>query len=222
MIITIEPWRGKRWPTSRTVLDDMIKGMYDPIIKTTYRIIAKAQHTVFLRFAHEMEIPIMRYPWQSQDPVTYIKAYRYFMKFGAGIKNIRRVWGPAGDRGSLEWWPGDDVVDYISIAIYGLPDKNITDPLQQESFSTIFKRKSYRMRLVNKPLFITEFGVKGPDSFQNNWLKEAANTVSESPDITGVCYFNLADNPKAWGKIPAPNWGISKTTFENFAEALAN
>ncbi|RXF68152.1 glycoside hydrolase family 26 protein [Arcticibacter tournemirensis] len=222
MIITVEPWRGKRWPTSRDVLKDMINGMYDPIIETTYRIISRAKHPVFLRFAHEMEIPTMRYPWQSQDPVTYIKAYRYFMQFGAHLKNIRRVWGPAGDRGSLEWWPGDDVVDYTSIAIYGLPDKNITDPRLQESFSTIFKRKSYRMRLVNKPLFITEFGVKGSESFQNNWLKDAAFTIRKSNIIAGVCYFNQADNPEVWGKIPAPDWGVSETTFENFVETLSN
>ncbi len=222
MIITVEPWRGKRWPTSRDVLKDMVKGVYDPIIETTYSIISRAKHPVFLRFAHEMEIPTMRYPWQSQDPVTYIKAYRYFMQFGSGIKNIRRVWGPAGDRGSLEWWPGNDMVDYISIAIYGLPDKNITDPRQQESFSTIFNRKNYRMRLVNKPLFITEFGVKGSESFQNKWLKDAALTIRKSPVIAGVSYFNQADNPKVWGKIPAPEWGISEKTFENFAEALSD
>lgn len=100
-----------------------------------YSIILSTDRKVYLRYAHEMEIPVTRYPWQSQDPITYIKSYRYFMNFKNPLPaNIKRIWGPAGDRGSLEWWPGNDVVDYVSVAIYGLPDKNITDPNRQESF----------------------------------------------------------------------------------------
>jgi hypothetical protein len=88
------------------------------------------------------------------------------------------VWGPAGDRGSMEWYPGGDVVDFISIAIYGLPDKNITDPTRQESFETIFNRKAWRMRFASKPIFVTEFGVKGPEDFQAQWLEKAAEVLA--------------------------------------------
>jgi beta-mannanase len=218
-ILSIEPMIGE----DSTVLTKTISGFYDEEFSKLYRIISKAPQIIYVRFAHEMEIPIHRYPWQSQDPALYIKAFRYFMNFeGSQSKNIRKVWGPAGDRGSMEWWPGSDVVDYISIAIYGLPDKNITDPNQQESFSDIYSRKVYRMRFANKPIFITEFGVKGDEGFQRKWLNDAAYCIRKHPEITGVSYFNLADNPKVWGNIPAPDWSVNRKTFTNFTRILCN
>jgi beta-mannanase len=168
-----------------------------------------------------MEIPITRYPWQSQNPVDYIKSFRYFMNFQNPFpSNIKKVWGPAGDRGSIEWWPGNDVVDYISIAIYGLPDKNISDPKKQETFETIFKRKYWRMRFINKPIFITEFGVKGPEDFQTKWLEDAAKVIRMHKQIIGVNYFNMSDTPKAWGDIKPPDWSISKESFYRFIKVL--
>ena len=223
VIISMEPWKDRKMRNDTNVLLNTISGVYDDDFRAVYKVISATTQTVYLRFAHEMEIPIHRYAWQSQDPVSYSKAFRYFMNFdGKTAKNVRRVWGPAGDRGSLEWWPGDDVVDYISVAIYGLPDKNITDPALQESFQTIYSRKQHRMRLVNKPIFITEFGVKGPEKFQKKWLEEAATVLNAHPEVFGVCYFNLADNPKVWGNIPAPDWSISKSTFDHFVQTLAD
>ncbi|MBC6611107.1 hypothetical protein H8B15_09240 [Hymenobacter sp. BT507] len=222
IIVTVEPLLDKKFRKKNNVLLNTINGKYDFLFKEVYSVLATTNQTVYLRFAHEMEIPIERYPWQSQDPVLYIKAFRYFMKYNSPkLRNVKRVWGPAGDRGSIEWWPGDDVVDYVSVAIYGLPDKNITDPKKQESFSDIYNRKSYRMRLVHKPIFITEFGVKGPEDFQSHWLEDAANTINQHREIVGVCYFNLADNPKVWGNMPAPDWSISRDTFIKFDKELA-
>lgn len=221
VIVTMEPWKDTSKTPDKAMLQSIMKGRYDPVIKKLFTIISSTQTTVYLRWMHEMEIPIHRYAWQSQDPVTYINAYRYFMQFGGGPgKNVKKVWGPAGDRGSVDFWPGDDVVDFISIAIYGLPDKNITDPEKQEAFSTIFNRKYFRMRFLSKPLFITEFGVKGPEDFQNKWLARAAQTINDNPHVFGACYFNLYDNPKAWGHIKAPDWSITPRSMATFTNLL--
>lgn len=221
IIVTFEPFRIPNRETDLEVLQHITEGNYDHEIQHLYSIIGSTKRQVFLRYAHEMEIPVTRYPWQSQDPVTYIKSFRYFMTFHDSLPaNIKRIWGPAGDRGSLEWWPGADVVDYISIAIYGLPDKNITDPEKQESFSTIFNRKYWRFRFIDKPLFITEFGVKGPEEYQTKWLENAAKVIRKNPQIVGVNYFNMSDTPKAWGDIKPPDWSISKKSFYHFLNIL--
>lgn len=221
VIVTFEPFRNPKGETDLNVLQNVTKGMYDNEINRLYEIIQSTDRRVYLRYAHEMEIPITRYPWQSQNPITYIKSYRYFMTFKDQLPlNIKRVWGPAGDRGSLEWWPGNDVVDFISIAIYGLPDKNITDPEKQESFSTIFYRKYWRLRFVDKPIFITEFGVKGPEEYQTKWLEAAAKTLNENPQVIGINYFNMSDTPGAWGKIKAPDWSITPSSLHRFLEVL--
>jgi beta-mannanase len=221
VIVTMEPWRDTSGKSDTAVLKNILKGKYNQQIKKLFSIISSTKTMVYLRWMHEMEIPIHRYAWQSQDPVTYITAFRYFMQFDGGPgKNVKKVWGPAGDRGSVDFWPGSDVVDFISIAIYGLPDKNITDPEKQEAFSKIFNRKYFRMRFLDKPLFITEFGVKGPESFQNKWLTDAAKTINTNPHIFGICYFNLYDNPKAWGNIKAPDWSITANSMAKFSSLL--
>lgn len=221
VIVTMEPWRDTTGVDDPQVLAHVVAGRYDREIAALYRILARARERVYLRWAHEMEIPITRYPWQSQDPVTWILAYRYFMLFDARQPgHLFRVWGPAGDRGSIDFWPGSDVVDYISIAIYGLPDKDIEDHTRQESFAKIFQRKSWRMRFFPKPFFITEFGIKGPEEYQSAWLQEAAAVLNAEHSVFGVSYFNLHDNPEVWGNIPAPNWSISQETWKNFTAAL--
>ena len=221
VIVTFEPLSNPREKTDLDVLRHVTEGKYDREIARLYSIITATDHRIYLRYAHEMEIPITRYPWQSQDPLDYIKSYRYFMTFNDSLPaRLKRVWGPAGDRGSIEWWPGNDVVDYMSIAIYGLPDKNITDPEKQESFSTIFNRKIWRLRFIDKPIFITEFGVKGPEEFQSKWLENAAKVIRDNPRVKGVNYFNMTDTPKAWGKIKPPDWSISEKSFHHFLETL--
>lgn len=221
VIITMEPWKDTSGIADTNVTGSILHGRYDAIFSKLFKILGSTRQTVYLRFMHEMEIPIHRYAWQSQDPVQYINAYRYFMQFNGGPPpNVKKIWAPAGDRGSVDFWPGDNVVDFISIAIYGLPDKNITDPNKQEMFSNILKRKYYRMRFLNKPLFIAEFGVKGTEAFQDKWLQNAAATIKSNPHIFGVSYFNLYDNPKVWGHMAAPNWSISPRSMQLFIENI--
>jgi beta-mannanase len=221
VIVTLELWHDVHQDKDPDLLHHLLNGKYDAVLKTVYQIISTVPQTVYLRWGHEMEIPVDRYPWQNQDPVLYIKAFRYVANFmRSGATNIRIVWGPAGDRGSMEWWPGDDVVDFISIAIYGLPDKNINDYNKQLSFTSIFQSKFHRMRFIHKPIFITEFGVKGPEAYKRKCLEDAAVTINKYPEILGVSYFNYADSPKAWGDAETPDWAISAATFKIFTHLL--
>jgi len=217
-ILTVEPWSEK--PDSNILLN-IIHGKYDSIIHRLYKDISDKNHTVYLRFAHEMEIPITRYPWQSQDPLTYIRAFRYIMQYPQQVpENVKRVWGPAGDGGSSDFYPGDDVVDYVSVAVYALPDKNITDYEKQHTFSSMFIFKTSNIRFINKPIFITEFGVKGPEEYKATWLEDAARILNKNPQVVGVNYFNMSDTPGAWGEIKEPDWSITSETLHRFLEVL--
>jgi beta-mannanase len=222
VIVTMEPWKDKTLQKDPDLMANILKGRYDSLFEQMYAVIGTTNKTIYLRWLHEMEIPITRYPWQSQDPIQYIKAYRYFVNFVRSKKpqHIYFVWGPAGDRGSMEFWPGSDVVDYTSIAVYGLPDKNITDHNKQESFNTIFKRKYRRIAFTHKPLFITEFGVKGPPDFKTKWLADAAAVIEANKQINGISYFNDSDSPKAWGDIEAPDWSVPPAVYKSFLHQL--
>ncbi|WP_116108194.1 hypothetical protein [Lewinella sp. IMCC34191] len=219
-IVTFEPFTRPIEESDTNVLTNVTAGQYDPELLRVFATLAAANQQVYFRYAHEMEIPIHRYPWQSRDPQDYITSFRYVMAHDSMPANVTRIWGPAGDRGFLEWYPGDDYVDMVSIAIYGLPDKNITDPTKQESFEVIFKRKMWRMRFVDKPVFITEFGVKGPEEYQTQWMEAAARVLAEDTRVVGINYFNMSDTPKAWGDIKPPDWSITRATLDRFVAVL--
>ena len=219
-IVSFEPFYEPIEESDRNVLQNVVQGQYDAELLRLFQILRSARQPVWLRYAHEMEIPIERYPWQSQDPQDYIASWRYVMAHDSLPRGVLRIWGPAGDRGSLEWYPGDDYVDLISIAIYGLPDKNITDPEKQESFEVIFNRKMWRMRFISKPVFVTEFGVKGPEDYQTRWMEGAAEVLRNDRRVVGINYFNMSDTPKAWGEIKPPDWSITQRTLERFTAAL--
>ena len=220
VIVTFEPFHHPIEESDTNVLRNVVAGVYDEALGKLMQTLRSTRQRVFFRYAHEMEIPIHRYPWQSRDPQDYIASWRYVMQFDTLPSNVYRVWGPAGDRGFLEWYPGDDYVDAVSIAIYGLPDKNIEDPEKQESFARIYDRKMWRMRFVDKPVFITEFGVKGPEAYQTQWMEAAARVLAEDPRVIGINYFNMSDTPKAWGDIKPPDWSITPATMRRFLEEI--
>lgn len=221
VIVTFEAWRDGKQEKDSCLLKNIIDGKYDQVIGKLYQVISGTDKTVYMRWGHEMEIPVSRYPWQIQDPVAYIKAFRHVAGFNR-YPNIKIVWGPAGDRGSNEWWPGGDFVDYVSMAVYGLPDKDINDFNKQLSFNTFFRGKYHRLRYEKKPFFITEFGVKGPQEYKKKWLEDAAKTINQYPDVKGVNYFNFVDVPKAWGNAETPDWSISLETFKHFVSLIPN
>jgi len=221
LILTVETISDHHEERDDDCLNRLLAGVYDKDLDHLLDSLKTFPRALYLRFSQEMEIPIFRYPWQSKEPQLYIDAYRYLMnRAREELDSVYLVWGPAGDRGSIEWYPGDDVVDYVSFAVYGLPDKNITDPNLQESFADIYKRKAWRMRQLDKPIFITEFGVKGPEEFQKQWLLKAAETIREAPELSGICYFNMHDVPQAWGDIAPPDWSVEPETYHAFIEAI--
>lgn len=219
ILLTYEPGMNKR---DDDVLNNTIKGLYDSRIRELAAMLTASQRRVYLRWAHEMEIPVKRYPWQSQDPLDYIEAFRHVAsEIKAQTTNVMMIWGPAGDPASLDFWPGEDVVDIAGLAVYGLPSGDISDYTKQDSFEAILVRKMRRLNWVNKPVFVVEMGVTGPEGYQKNWLKKATKTLDRSSNIIAVCYFNMPDLPKAWGDIAPPVWSISKDAFSVFTAAFS-
>lgn len=76
------------------------------------------------------------------------------------------------------------------------------------------------MRQAQEPIFITEFGVKGPEDYQKAWLLEAANTIRDAPELVGINYFNMHDVPQAWGDIAPPDWSVDLETYRAFIKAI--
>lgn len=214
-LVTIEPW-GEG---SENVLESAVSGEKDVFIREICDEFSFIGTPVYVRFAHEMELSGSRYPWQSQSPELYIEAYRHFYKTCTELAtNIIMVWSPAGDRGAKKWWPGADVVDLVSIAVFALPNKRAEGYQEQKPFSEILKQKLKNVKFTDKPILIGEMGVMGPDEYQKKWLLDAAETLCQHPEIFGISYFNREDVSGVWGHGKEdPDWSVDKYVFIEFA-----
>src|SRR4051794_7027425 len=79
ILLTIEMWSKRGEPFStHGILQGMINGDYDKKVRKLCDIISASQNTAYLRWNPEMEVPINKYPWQSQSNSLYIDAFRHF------------------------------------------------------------------------------------------------------------------------------------------------
>jgi len=79
VIVTMEPWKDTSGRADTNVTKSILNGRYDTEIRQLFHILSQTKQTVYLRWMHEMEIPIHRYAWQSKDPVDCIKYLKALM-----------------------------------------------------------------------------------------------------------------------------------------------
>lgn len=217
--VTVEPWPGDS--EDFDVLERTLSGGLDEEYELILDALRRFPGRTYLRWAHEPEIPVDRYPWQLSNPQVYIEAFRYVSRMAAELSpETRMVFGPTGDPGLRRFWPGSEYVDLISLCIYGLPAKNITDPYKQERFPDILQRKLRRISIYDKPVIIGEFGVMGTPEYQRPWMLEAAQALNDCPRVVGAQYFNRLDVAGAWGDIPPPQWAVEPEIFDAFLDLL--
>jgi hypothetical protein len=106
-------------------LDDTIAGNYDANLMRLAQWIKKADRPVYLRIGYEFDNPSNYY-----DPQMYKQAFRYVVDFlrKQGVRNAVYVWHSycwAENPGQqwMDWYPGDDYVDWFGATIFSSPDQ---------------------------------------------------------------------------------------------------
>ena len=64
VIITLEPQNYPETSNQSNVLKQILSGKFDPLLERFFEVTSKTEKKIYFRFAHEMEIPVERYPWQ--------------------------------------------------------------------------------------------------------------------------------------------------------------
>src|SRR3954452_18949856 len=133
-----------------------------------------------------MEVPINKYPWQSQSNSLYIEAFRHFSELcKKSTPKAKIVWGPTGYAGTLEYWPGPDVVDLASITLTSIPEKLAYKYPAEKSIPIQIKRKLHRLRFIDKPVFVLGSEKVKKESFNAEWLESAILDIKKD---TAVVY----------------------------------
>lgn len=185
-LVTIEP-RGEI--DGAKLLKDITAGIYDERLHRIGNILAASKGTVYVRFAHEMELANL-YPWGNQDPQIYRDAYMHASNiFRSKSKNVQLVWSPAGNTGAEAYYPGDHFVDLIGTTVlydeywYGqyLP-----------SFEQLSSSRKW-LHVFGKPVWVVEFGAGAANvDNQKKLISDAVNSFS-GLGYKALIYLNMKD-----------------------------
>ena len=215
-MVTIEPW-----PTpgsaATDVLGDVVSGKSDADLRQLARIAAANQpQVVLVRWGHEMELADL-YPWGAQDPAEYQQAFRHVVSIfrEEGATNVRFVWSPAGNSNSLDYYPGDDVVDYVGATVLEDAGWDAGWGLPPQSFDDLYGPRYRLLAPLGKPMIISELGVSGTPEYQASWLAAAAQSLGNYPNLVAAVYFNDV-NPHVNGLATEPDWRLTGEPLSAF------
>ncbi len=179
-------------------------------------MLGTADEVSYIRWGHEMDLLPTRYPWVQEDPQIYIDSYRYFYTTcKKSAPQAQFVWSPAGQEGLKRFYPGENFVDIVGLSVFGFPQWEVANGLNQLSFREVFQPKYDRIRQFNKPVMIAELGVTGSTDYKEKWLTHMRDDIESFRLVRFVVLFNAKDLSATWGdKVPVPDWRIEKDFTE--------
>jgi hypothetical protein len=226
-MITWEPWdyrRGYNQPRYR--LAALLRGDFDPYIRSWARGLRDFGGRVLLRWGHEMNLG--SYPWavgvagntSEEFVAVWRRLHAIFQEEGAA--NVEWVWSPGviwQPAAAFEpMFPGDDTVDWVALDVY-----NADAWGGWRSFRDIAESSYQRAAaLTARPLMIAELGVE-EDRRKPGWITETLGEIPQRyPRIRAVVWFNEATHGFDWrldsspeaaaafARAVAPGWYLSR------------
>lgn len=180
-------------------LEEIVAGKLDANIDRIGRWIVRADRPVFLRIGYEFDFPQNRY-----EPLKYISAYRYIAdRFRKNsVVNIAYVWhsyAGAADLPIMDWYPGDDFVDWCAVSYFANPT-SFMDGMAEFAGAR------------GKPYMIAEAtpygtGNKSGQELWDLWYKGVMEYI-RSRNVKAFCYIGCD-----WEKIPmfaGQGWGDAR------------
>jgi len=177
---------------------------------------------------------------KPDGPERFAAAYRHIVETirAAGANNITWVWHVNGTddpqdawNGLEQYYPGDDVVDWVAVSVYGpLTPMETGAQSFREQMDPCYARLD--SLTVNKPIIIAEFGCTAgnPAVAPQDWAQAALTDILSRryPRVAGFSWWNEAwqnDNKPAHDTtmrvqdIPALA-DVFRTTLETFKDSL--
>lgn len=218
LLVTVEPVVG-----TRPILDDVADGQRDSTLRALVRIVtAHRPQVVYLRWAQEMDL-VGLYPWSTGDSAAYRAAYRHLVALfrEAGADNVRWVWSPSGNAGSLDYYPGDDVVDYIGVTILEDAGWDALANLPPRTFSDLMREKYRIFSTIPKPIIVAELGVSGDPSRQASWLQDAGQSLPSFPSVRALVYFDAVNALN--NHMPTePDWRVTPEAIQTLLRTVSS
>ncbi len=191
-------------------LSEIAVGAYDGYIREQARLAATWGKPLYVRFAHEMNLPEAAYGpgANGNTPATFVRAWRHVVSLfrSEGATNVRWVWSPNVHCGGrcpfTAFYPGDAWVDWLGLDGYNYAGAS---NIRWMSFREIFG-KSYELitKLSSKPLMIPETASTERGGDKAAWITNAfmRDIPQRFPRIRAVVWFN---------KVKETDWRVQSS-----------
>lgn len=194
-----DPGRGREQRVY--ALQKIIRGKYDPYIRSWARDMAAWNKPLYLRFAHEMNSSF--YPWgvgtNGNTSADYVAAWRRIHDIFAqeGADNVRWVWSPLADvptsRDELaQMYPGDDYVDWLALDGYNWGTEGLA-LAQWRTVGEIFGPSYDKLVGISEnPIMLAETASAEAEGSKANWIEEGLleDVTSRLPRVRAVVWFD--------------------------------
>jgi hypothetical protein len=164
-------------------------GNRDAQLQALARTLRDFGQPVLLRIGYEFNNP-----WQPYSPGEYVAAFRHVVEVfrREHADNVAAVWNATAiglaRRPWSDWYPGDDVVDWWSVNLFGFRD--FTNPATAAFLDD--SRKHRKPVLIGEAAPVLEsrlpWSVRGPDSDEEalRWFNDLIELIRRRPEIQGI------------------------------------
>ncbi|MBN1248250.1 MAG: hypothetical protein JXC32_11370 [Anaerolineae bacterium] len=216
-VITWEPWaRNFSAPAASQpayTLATIAAGDHDDYIRSWAREARAVGVPIILRFAHEQSTEpgvVSWYPWQG-DPEGYRAAFRHIVAIfrEEGATNVQFLYsGMWLHEWAPQYYPGDDVVDWVATTILNHGTEIPEDWAQWFTFDALFSRQYQAATQWGKPVMIIELGSAEQGGDKAAWLREAFGSLKTTyPLVRSVLLFEVAVDRE----YPNINWSVASS-----------
>lgn len=199
---------------------------YDQRIYEVARLLARYAEPVFLRIGGEFNGF-----WNGHHPYDYPKAFRKIVRIfqEVGAHNVAFIWcyepvaaddfDEENSRGEYKWFPGDDVIDWYSIDVFGRNE--FSDTYSGVSRRTMIAKLNAERFLKmaqahRKPVMIAESSVVDIDVASQEvwqaWFEPYFRFIDAHPQIKAFVYINAE-----WPKYGYEQWQDGRITLNPLA-----
>ncbi|WP_231490170.1 glycosyltransferase family 2 protein [Pedobacter sp. Leaf170] len=225
-MITWEPWQSlfnnssnlKAEIIEQKIFKRILEHKFDTYLADFAAQIKNINKPIFIRFAHETDNPL--YPWSatgSNTPAEFKQAWAYIHQFFAkeNVNNVIWVWNPWKAEAIDEYFPGNNVVDWIGVTNlnYGTSDKSSYS--MEQLYLPFHQNKIFRTGL---PVMLAEMGSLHKAK-QSDWFNQTTQTLKNKfPEIKAYILFDSSVDmnlPNGWTGDKL-NWQIEN--FNSFTE----
>jgi hypothetical protein len=188
------------WEPFGADFHDIVDGRYDDMLAQRASEAADLAEPVFVDLAAEMN---EEEGWGGHDPALYVAAYRHVHDAfeGKDGSNVVWVWAPnnvdsAGAPPALDYYPGDDYVDWTGIDGYNW---GTSDPdFEWQSFEGVFRDMYDDLHTLGKPIIVGETASAEEGGSKADWIEGIAGTLRDDfPDIRALVWFDV-DKERDW------------------------